>query len=384
MKKTSIITAAVLAASFGLVGCGGGGGGSGSGSASTTTVQGTAVDPELVGATVCVESSTGGCAGVGVQTDENGTYSISLNDSDLQTGVTLLVKGGYDRVTKMPFVGTMRTMVIESTATAQQMITPLTTLVYERAVELQGDVEQAERDVAALLGLGVDELRANMMQLAEDGEAEALQAALAMQQAAELAADTNDTRAFYRAMATGMMPQEGQSADFVDQGEAQSDLAALMTAVADSNLSGAEQLRVKYFAQAMDEMGAVSDPELYAMGVEKMQETVSDMNISRFTGELDTGFTLVSDFVASMTVTTPDDVEMYVTEHLLQAAGIAQPVIDQVIQTIVDNAVITVDTSFEMMITVIGQLKDDGDITQDQYDAMIVKLEAMHTEFEAA
>ena len=396
MKKSNIIVAAALVASFGLVGCGGGGGGSSSESASTTTVQGTAVDPELVGSIVCLDNDNNGiCDGVSVKTNMDGNYSITVNTSDIEEGATLLVKGGYDRVTKMPFVGTMTAMINENSDLAKQMITPLTTLVYERAMAVPETMEEAQQEVADLLGLTYDEVQANMLELTNNA---ALKAAMAMQQAAELAAEANDTRAFYRAMATGMMPQ-GQSADFLDEGEAQSDLAALMAAVADSNLSGAEQLRVKYFAQAMDVMNTVSNSELYAMGVEKMQEMIADMNTtgSGLLEQLDTGFNSVSNFVGTIMVTSPDEVEMYVTEHLLQAAGVAQPIIDEVAPVIVDNvtAMIDVETSFNTMLTMmtsyeseiktaLGNVVPNIDDVDAKYAEMIAQVTAMRDAFEPA
>jgi len=381
MKKTSMIAAALIA-SIGLVGCGGGGGGSAS--SSSSTVEGTAVDPELVGATVCLDMNDNGICEVtepSVVTDMNGSYTLTVSTDDLTEGATLLVQGGYDRVTKMPFIGTMTAMIDEANLTAQQMITPLTTLVHERAEAAQEDMQTAQEDVAALLGLTVDELQANMLELQDQG---ALQAAMAMQQAAELASDANDTRGFYRAMAENMSAQYNDNLD------------GLMQAVADQNPSEVEQLRVKYFAEAMDAMGTVADPELYAMSVERMQEMIADMNISSsMTGQLDTGFALVSNFVNSMMVTSPDDVEVYVTEHLLEAAGIAQPIIDQVAQTIVNNAEITVDTEFGMMEAIIVENEDliktqleaaplsmNPDQAQAEYDAMIAQLETMKAAFE--
>jgi len=392
MKKSNIIVAAALVASFGLVGCGGGGGGSSSESASTTTVQGTAVDPELVGSIVCLDNDNNGiCDGVSVKTNMDGNYSITVNTSDIEEGATLLVKGGYDRVTKMPFVGTMTAMINENSDLAKQMITPLTTLVYERAMAVPETMEEAQQEVADLLGLTYDEVQANMLELTNNA---ALKAAMAMQQAAELAAEGNDTRAFYRAMATGMMPQ-GQSADFLDEGEAQSDLAVLMAAIADSNLSGAEELRVKYFVQAMDAMNTVVDSELYAMGVEKMQEMISAMDYDEIQTKLNNILSNISGFVDTMMVTSPEQVEVFVTEHLLAAAGVSQDIIDQVAPIIIANAEITVDTSFDMMITIIENNETVIKIqleavpmsstdAQAQYDAMIAQLQAMKAEFEPA
>jgi len=261
------------------------------------------------------------------------------------------------------------------------MITPLTTLVYERAVELQGNVEQAQADVADLLDVNISDLQANMMQLAESGQAEALQSALAMQQAAELAAgDTNNTRAFYQAMAASMVAQ-GQGADMAASEEAQT-FAEFIVAVADSNLSGAEELRVKYFAQAMDEMGAVADPELYAMAVEKMQEIILRMD------SMDIIIGEVSSFVTGI-MDSLDNVEAFVTTYLLERAGVAQDVIDQVVPVIIEHAEITVDTGFTEMILIMERYEVDivtalGENGQVEYDTMIIKMNEMKNAFEGA
>lgn len=388
MKKTSIIAVTALVAGFGLVGCGGGGSASGS---TETTVQGTAVDPELVGATVCLDiNNNGECETTepSVKTDMNGTYSMTVSQDDMIAGATLLVQGGYDRVTKMPFTGTMTAMIDEANLAAQQMITPLTTLVYETAMAADMNMTAAQERVASVLGLTVEELQANMLELEDQG---ALQAAMALQQAAELATDTNDTRAFYRAIAEEMSVPE---IDLLEVGG--STLGTLIATIADQNLSGVEQLRVQYFAEAMDVMNVISDSELYAMSVERMQEMIADMNISGITGELETDYELVSNFVDAIMVLSPDDVEVYVTEHLLEAAGVAQELIDPVTEVIIANAEITVDTAFGMMSEIMVQneteiktkLVDTLDYSeaeaQTKYDEMVLKLETMEAAFAPA
>jgi len=365
MKKTNIIVAAAMAASFGLVGCGGGGGGSAA--ASTTTVSGTAVDPELVGATVCFDMNKNNECEVNepsVKTDMKGHYSITLDTSDIQAGVTLLVQGGYDRVTKMPFVGTMRTMIDESNTDVQQMITPLTTLVYERAIAVPETMAQAQQEVADLLGMEFEDVQKNMLTVSNEV---ALQSALAIQQAAELAAEANNTRAFYKAMATNMAAYSN-------------DFNGLIKHVAGLNPSDMKKNQVIYFNQAMNAMNAIftDSAELYAMSTEKMQEMIEVMSSSDLNN-----FTNISGKLQEFIISTTE-MESFITEHMLIAAGVSQGIIDQVLQAIVNNADITVDTSFEMMITVIDQLKADGDISQVQYDAMVTQLQAMKAEFEPA
>jgi hypothetical protein len=371
MKKTSIITAAVLAASFGLVGCGGGGGGSSSGSVSTTTVQGTAVDPELIGATVCFDIDSSGVCEVNepsVKTNMDGTYSLTIPTDDMVEGATLLVQGGYDRVTKMPFVGTMTAMIDDSISLSAQMITPLTTLVYERAMAVPESMEEAQAEVANLLALTYDEVQANMLTLTNKA---ALQAALAMQQAAELAAEANDTRAFYRAMAEESWTQGNDN------------LTDLMIYVADNKpgLDDAKKLQVEYFSKAMDSMNAFwagISTEFNVMSVEKMQEQIINGKTN-----IQIMLTMAQDMIS-----TPEEMESFVTEHLLKAAGIAQPIINQVKQTIVDNVEITVDTGFGMMVDIMENAETKADLIailgEAQYNEMITKLEEMQAAFEPA
>ena len=372
MKKINIMTAAVLAASFGLVGCGGGGGaGTASASAASTTVQGTAVDPELIGAIVCLDNNGDNvCDSVSVKTNMDGKYSITVNTSDIEAGTTLLVQGGYDRVTKMPFVGTMTAMIDENSDLAKQMITPLTTLVYERAMAVPETMEEAQQEVADLLGLTYDEVQANMLKLTNNA---ALKAAMAMQQAAELAAEANDTRAFYQAMADRKWDTYNDN------------LSGLMTYAA-GDLDNAKKLKVQYFTQAMDMMNGYwiqSNTEYNVMSVEQIQEMIAEgKTYSQIAS------TMLTDMISG-----EDEMEAFVTEHLFLAAGVSQDIIDQVMNTtIVDDARIAIDTSFTVMITIMGdyedeiktQLDSDTSEAQTKYDAIMDQLEAKKSEFESA
>lgn len=366
------MTAAVLAASFGLVGCGGGGGaGTASASAASTTVQGTAVDPELIGAIVCLDNNGDNvCDSVSVKTNMDGKYSITVNTSDIEAGTTLLVQGGYDRVTKMPFVGTMTAMIDENSDLAKQMITPLTTLVYERAMAVPETMEEAQQEVADLLGLTYDEVQANMLKLTNNA---ALKAAMAMQQAAELAAEANDTRAFYQAMADRKWDTYNDN------------LSGLMTYAA-GDLDNAKKLKVQYFTQAMDMMNGYwiqFNTEYNVMSVEQIQEMIAEgKTYSQIAS------TMLTDMISG-----EDEMEAFVTEHLLLAAGVSQDIIDQVMNTtIVDDARIAIDTSFTVMITIMGdyedeikaQLDSNASEAQTKYDAIMDQLEAKKSEFESA
>jgi len=372
MKKINIMTAAVLAASFGLVGCGGGGGaGTASASAASTTVQGTAVDPELIGAIVCLDNNGDNvCDSVSVKTNMDGKYSITVNTSDIEAGTTLLVQGGYDRVTKMPFVGTMTAMIDENSDLAKQMITPLTTLVYERAMAVPETMEEAQQEVADLLGLTYDEVQANMLKLTNNA---ALKAAMAMQQAAELAAEANDTRAFYQAMADRKWDTYNDN------------LSGLMTYAA-GDLDNAKKLKVQYFTQAMDMMNGYwiqFNTEYNVMSVEQIQEMIAEgKTYSQIAS------TMLTDMISG-----EDEMAAFVTEHLLLAAGVSQDIIDQVMNTtIVDDARIAIDTSFTVMITIMGdyedeikaQLDSNASEAQTKYDAIMDQLEAKKSEFESA
>jgi len=206
MTKTSIITAVALVTSFGLVGCGGGSSTNASAnnaSSATSLVSGKAIDPELVGATVCLDiNQDGNCTEdePTATTDENGTYSIDLSMEQLNGEYPLIAIDGIDKESGEAFKGKLFADVNSS----YQNITPLTTLVYEEmqqnmnktATEMQLGMEKLEN----VLGITYEEMQANIITLANEGNATALKVALILQKSAEAITPT-DTIQLYKDLA---------------------------------------------------------------------------------------------------------------------------------------------------------------------------------------
>ena len=206
MTKTSIITAVALVTSFGLVGCGGGSStdtSTNNASSSTSLVSGKAIDPELVGATVCLDiNQDGNCTEdeSTATTDENGTYSIDLSTEQLNGVYPLIAINGVDKESGEAFKGKLFADVNSS----YQNITPLTTLVYEEmqqnmnkaATEMQLGMEKLEN----VLGITYEEMQANIITLANEGNATALKVALILQKSAEAIIPT-DTIQLYKDLA---------------------------------------------------------------------------------------------------------------------------------------------------------------------------------------
>ncbi len=208
MLSTSVALAAVLA----LNGCGGGSSSdlafadaaiSDTSVATSSEVSGTAIDPELVGATVCLDANRDEVCGEGepsAKTDENGIYRLELSDEYLNGEYPLIAMNGTDKESKEAFKGKFFADV-DST---HQHITPLTTLTYQNmqqhrhktATERQSSMEKLENT----LGLTHEEMQSNMITSANEGKATALQVALTLQKSAEAVAP-KDTVQFYKDLA---------------------------------------------------------------------------------------------------------------------------------------------------------------------------------------
>lgn len=195
MKKTSIITAVALVTSFGLVGCGSSSDSSSTASTptvSTSLVSGQAIDPELMGATVCLDLNRDGICNEGepsATTNEEGTYSLNLTNEQLNGEYPLIAINGTDRESGEAFKGKFFADV-DST---YQHITPLTTIAYENK---QSSMEKLEN----ILGLTHEEMQSNMITSANEGKTTALQVALTLQKSAEAIAPKN-TIQFYKDLA---------------------------------------------------------------------------------------------------------------------------------------------------------------------------------------
>jgi len=199
MKKLSIFASIAIIANLGLAGCGSSSS-TPSGTEATASdilVQGTAIDPELVNATVCLDvNGDENCtsADPSTTTDKNGHYALTLTKAQVESDAPLLVVGGEDKATGEVFKGKL----LADLNSTSQNITPLTTLSY---MELKEDVQgTSTAKLETLLGLSYEEMQSNIVAIANEGETKALQTALTLQKSAE-ALMPEDTLKFYTALA---------------------------------------------------------------------------------------------------------------------------------------------------------------------------------------
>jgi len=202
MKKTSLLASVTLIASLGLVGCGG----TASSSLTTSNISGTAIDPELKGATVCLDlNQDNNCTPdePTAITDENGKFNLRITEEQLKSTAPLLAIGGIDKESEAVFNGKLLADLNSDT----QNITPLTTLAYEKIKEnMRSGLSDVKSDISSLedrLGLSSKTIQANIITLAEEGNTSAMKVALALQKAAE-AISPSDTLRFYHALSVEM------------------------------------------------------------------------------------------------------------------------------------------------------------------------------------
>jgi hypothetical protein len=207
MKKLSLIASMAILANFGLVGCGGGSSAPAAASNnndSVLSVKGTAIDPELVGATVCLDiNGDENCTSVdpSTVTDANGNYTLELTQEQIDGDYPLLVIGGEDKATGEAFQGKL----LADLDTLSQNITPLTTLAYEQLQNStsQADLAESKAQLEALLGLSFEEMQTNIVTRANEGYTRALQVALTLQKSAEALMPENPL-GFYDALVQQM------------------------------------------------------------------------------------------------------------------------------------------------------------------------------------
>ena len=99
MKKISLITSLALITSLGLVGCGGGGSVNSS-VQENISIAGTAIDPELQNATVCLDLNQDMRCSADeptATTDKNGTFRLSVSQAQVDGNYPLIVMNGTDR-----------------------------------------------------------------------------------------------------------------------------------------------------------------------------------------------------------------------------------------------------------------------------------------------
>ena len=189
MKKISLITSLALITSLGLVGCGGGGSVNSS-AQGNISIAGTAIDPELQNATVCLDLDQDMQCSQDeptATTDKDGRFSLSVSQAQVDGNYPLIVIHGTDRESGEAFKGKLMADV----STTMQNITPLTTLAYAHK---QKDMEKMEK----ILGLTHDEIHENMIKAAEErGDIAPLKIALTLEKSAE-ALVPEDPFAFYK------------------------------------------------------------------------------------------------------------------------------------------------------------------------------------------
>ena len=250
MRKTSIIAAVALVTSFGLVGCGSSDSSSTSSAPTvgTSVVSGQAIDPELVGATVCLDINQDGICNENepsVTTDEMGTYRLELSDEQFNGGYPLIAINGIDKESGEAFKGKLFADITGN----YQNITPLTTLAYE---EMYVNMEKLK----SVLGLTSEEIQANIIALANEGNTRALQVALTLQKSAEAIAPTN-TIQFYKDLAQ-QINNAGQAetlASLILQRTPENlkvQVSALMETILESRLSDAYALAYEARIRAIE------------------------------------------------------------------------------------------------------------------------------------
>ena len=107
-------------------------------------LSGLGIDGYISGATVFADANFNGVLDAGelsTTTDAAGRYTIAAN------GAPLVLRGGFDIATNLPFTGTMLAPA------GSTVVTPLTTLIQQVAASTSGDPVAAQQLVASALGL---------------------------------------------------------------------------------------------------------------------------------------------------------------------------------------------------------------------------------------
>jgi len=174
-----LTTTLSIAAIMGLVGCGDS---TSSSVYDTTTISGVAVDPELIGARVFIDSNANGHYDdneTAAMTDANGNYTLSMKNSDLNK--TLMVQGGIDKITHKAFQGIFRAEL--QNGINHQNLTPLTTVVQSYYEQSQGkSLEEVKSEIAKQFNIKPTDLDSNPV---EEGNEALLQLAMQLDIAAD-------------------------------------------------------------------------------------------------------------------------------------------------------------------------------------------------------
>jgi len=199
-QKTISIVVSTLLLSLSLTGCGGG---SSANTADNTNdgtiipqdnISGSAVDGYLRYSTVCLDLNDDGFCQPNEPyaiTDENGSFSLPLTASqkanaNIQTA-QLLVYGGKDSDTAEDFIGKLKA---PNDGSGTINITPITTLVAaninsSNAGTQKEKIANAKAKVAKILGLTQEQVGADPIVLAKNGNSSVLSKALQLQKAVE-------------------------------------------------------------------------------------------------------------------------------------------------------------------------------------------------------
>ena len=264
MNKTNILVSVALATSFALVGCSGGSSdGSVDSSVETTLVSGKAIDPELVGATVCLDINLDGTCNEdepSATTDDAGTYQLEVATSYLNGEYPLIAVNGIDKESQEAFVGTLMADVNST----YQNITPLTTLAYAQIQENMSktieEIELAREKLENIVGMTYEEMQVNMITAADEGNTTALKVALTLQKSAEAIAP-RDTVEFYKELAQEI--DKSEAADTLETTilemtplTIKTEIRTLIETILDSTLSDAyalsEEARMKAIELGID------------------------------------------------------------------------------------------------------------------------------------
>ena len=173
MKKLTILSTSVaLVAALALSGCGGS-----SGSSSPTeevVINGEAMDPELSGATVCLDTNNNRICDVNEpsgKTDGVGHYLLTITTEQHHACHSLVVFGGTDIGTDLAFSGKLT--AIKNAGQTIHNISPLTTMVEARyqhcqlhQKECQANAEEIKSEFAAHVELQEEEINSNIVTLA--------------------------------------------------------------------------------------------------------------------------------------------------------------------------------------------------------------------------
>src|SRR5262249_46293906 len=110
----------------------------------TDLLHGLGIDGYISGATVFADANFNGVLDPGeasTTTDATGNYALDSH------GAPLVLQGGFDTATNLPFTGTMLAPA------GSTVVTPLTTLIQKVAASTTGDAAAAQQLVASALGL---------------------------------------------------------------------------------------------------------------------------------------------------------------------------------------------------------------------------------------